>query len=122
MDPSHETFANYGAKGVTIRPEWDDFATFFRDMGERPPGASLDRIDNTLGYCASNCRWANHKEQQNNKTNNRVLTHAGETMSMQQWSERLAIPVDRIRMRLKAGFSDSAALTSPVWKKRSRID
>lgn len=58
---------DYGAKGITVCDEWDSsFENFLKDMGERPIGTSLDRIDNTKGYSKDNCRWATSKEQNQN--------------------------------------------------------
>jgi hypothetical protein len=63
-------FVNYGARGITICEEWYDFNTFLKDMeGSFKEGLTLDRIDNTLGYCKSNCKWSTYKEQNNNKRN-----------------------------------------------------
>jgi hypothetical protein len=56
----------YGGKGIVVDPSWDDFSVFLRDMGERPEGHTLDRIDNSKGYCKENCRWATRAEQQHN--------------------------------------------------------
>ena len=53
--------------------EWEEFENFYRDMGDRPDGASIDRIDVTKGYYKENCRWATSRQQQNNKTNTRYL-------------------------------------------------
>lgn len=63
---------DYGGRGITCCPEWNDFATFLRDMGECPLGLTLDRIDNDKGYFAANCRWADRSTQQKNR---RKRTH-----------------------------------------------
>jgi len=58
----------YTERGITVCPEWEDFATFIADMGFRPsPQHSLDRIDNDKGYSKDNCRWATPVEQRRNQ-------------------------------------------------------
>ena len=56
----------YGARGITVCEEWRKFVNFYADMGTRPDGKSLDRMDNNGNYCKANCRWATQKEQMNN--------------------------------------------------------
>ena len=64
---SHPNYMNYGGRGIDYCDEWEDFAQFLADMGERPEGKTLDRIDNDKGYSPSNCRWSTPEEQQLNR-------------------------------------------------------
>lgn len=84
---------------------WEDFEVFLQDMGERPEGCSIDRIDNTKGYYKENCRWATQREQCRNKSNNVNLTLNGVTMCATDWSKEIGIHYDTIRRRLKRGLS-----------------
>ena len=61
-----DNYKYYGELGITICEEWNDFLKFVEDMGERPIGKTLDRINPFGNYEKNNCRWATHKEQMNN--------------------------------------------------------
>jgi hypothetical protein len=67
LNPKYKPFKRYGGKGINICNEWLSFDKFLTDMGERPPGTSLDRVDGRLGYSKENCRWATQKEQLENR-------------------------------------------------------
>ena len=102
----------YNSLGV--QPEWLEFTEFLADMGERPPGTSLDRIDNALGYVRGNCRWATQSEQANNTRANVRVTISGRTLSLTQWCRELGISHNTVRARMhKHGYSPEKAITAP---------
>lgn len=105
--------------GMEIDPNWETFEGFLNDMGPRPPGASLDRIDNSRGYLKGNCRWADPKVQSNNRGCNIRITHAGETLTAAQWSERLGAHPNIVSQRLRKGWDVARAVTAPTDSRKS---
>ena len=81
----------YKGRGIGYSARWEEFSNFLEDMGEPILGLSLDRIDNSLGYCKDNCRWATSKEQNNNKRNNKRYEFNGKTLTLTEWAEETGI-------------------------------
>ena len=98
---TNSAYKNYGGRGITYVERWSVFENFYNDMGPRPTGTTLDRIDNQKDYSPENCRWATMKQQQNNKRTNRFITLEGVTKTVTEWAETLGIPVSTFRYRLK---------------------
>ena len=67
MNSKHAMFYLYGGRGIRVCEEWAKFANFLRDMGERPEGHTIDRIDPARGYEPGNCRWATAAQQRANQ-------------------------------------------------------
>jgi hypothetical protein len=88
-NPSNSRYARYGGRGIAVCDEWLDFAKFYADMGDCPPGKSLDRKDNNHGYSKDNCRWATAKEQASNTSRTRRITINGRTDTMANWKREL---------------------------------
>lgn len=108
-------YAEYGGRGISMCQRWlDSFQAFHDDMGERPAGMTIERLNNDLGYEPGNCVWADRKTQSRNRRGRHLLTIAGETRSMSEWAESSGISVSTIWARIKYGWSDEAAVRTPI--------
>ena len=107
-------YYRYGGRGITICPEWKDFRVFFRNMGPRPKGTTLGRIDSSKGYTPDNCRWETHVQQNNNLSSNQFLKYKGKILSVMAWSRELNLSPHPIYRRLKRGWSAERIFETPV--------
>ena len=109
----HRQWRQYGGRGIRVCERWRKFENFLADMGERPEGMTLDRINNDGNYEPGNCRWATQAAQTRNYSRNHMLTHRGLTLCMTEWAELLGITRSAIWQRLKRGWSVERALSKP---------
>ncbi|MFG5779884.1 hypothetical protein ACFIQF_22720 [Comamonas sp. J-3] len=110
-NPSNDKYKWYGARGIEMCAKWrSDFGAFIADMGERPEGMTLDRMDVNGNYEPSNCKWATPLEQGANKRNNRILVIGGESMHLSEAARRYGLKVGTIWRRLGLGWTDEQAV------------
>ena len=129
-NPNAHNYARYGGRGIRVCKRWtDSFRAFLEDLGPRPEGMTLDRIENdghySCGKCdecrtkgwPANCRWATYSEQCRNQRRGppkpkrptappvrRILVHDGRSMCLAAWARELGIPVSTLKRRLRAAW------------------
>lgn len=109
--PTNGAYKYYGARGITVCKRWHDFHNFVDDMGVRPfKGASLDRINNNLGYCPTNVRWATMKTQARNKRSNTMVTIQGHTACIAEQAEIHGVDQSIISLRHNKGATGDALI------------
>lgn len=132
--PGSCDYMDYVARGIKVCTRWENsFSSFLADMGEAPPYASLDRINNSGNYSCGSCddcrkngwpkntRWATAIEQARNKRNNRIFEVRGVSASLAEHCENFGASRDRVKMRLKAGWSIEMSLFHPKMKNKHAL-
>ena len=119
-DPNRRCYHRYGGRGIKVCDRWQDFSAFYEDMGPRPVGHTLDRIDNDGDYEPTNCRWASVVAQNENRINNRPLTFEGRTLCVTAWARELGVKPALLFSRIRDGWSTEDALTKPSQGYRGR--
>lgn len=115
-NPKIAGYARYGGRGIKVCDRWLVRENFVADMGPRPVGMSLDRIDNDGDYEPSNCRWATRQEQQRNQSCVRTVTIEGKTYKAVELAEKSGLKTDTIVKRAAMGLN-FAEVTSSVRKR-----
>lgn len=116
-----KSYPRYGGSGIKVTERWHKFSNFIADMGDRPPGMSIDRIDNAKGYSLENCRWASAKTQARNRSIVKKVSFLGEELTIPEWAERTGLPYRTLRGRiLELKWSPEKAFTTPLMS-RSQI-
>jgi hypothetical protein len=104
-NPSNSDYRDYGGRGIRVCDRWDDFSAFLKDMGERPDGKTLDRVDVDGNYEPGNCRWATPNEQAQNRRNNLIVEFDGEPKVFSQICREQGVDRTKARYRFDAGYS-----------------
>ncbi len=118
LNPTDKDYRNYGARGITVCDIWSDFSVFLRDMGERPAGTTIDRIDVNGNYEPGNCRWATPAQQGRNTRVNVQVTFNGKTQCVAEWAEEVGLERKTLEYRIRIGWTPERALTTPSLIKR----
>ena len=103
---THPTYKNYGARGVSVSEEWvDSYDQFLKDMGPKPEGMSLDRIDPNGNYCKENCRWADLLTQNNNRRKHLRFEYKGRIENLTSICRQENVEFLFVRKKVVAGES-----------------
>ena len=110
-NPKKSDYDYYGGRGIKVCDSWnEDFLNFYNDLGDRPEGTTLDRIDPDGDYCPDNCRWATHKIQSNNTRRNVWVEYEGEKKTLAQWCDFTGINRATLAYRLNNNWEVEEAL------------
>jgi hypothetical protein len=114
-NPADPSFPDYGGRGICVTSEWDEFSQFLVDMGDRPRGMTLDRIDVNRDYEPENCRWSGPKAQGRNKRTNRIVQFLGKQMTLVELAEATGVPYQRLHERIvRRGWDVPRAVAEPA--------
>lgn len=119
-NPRVNNYADYGGRGIKVCERWQKFENFLEDMGEPPPRASIDRVDNDGNYEPGNCEWRTPREQSSNRRNNILVTHAGTSLILSEWARVTGISYAVLLWRFKRNwptdrlFSQARKMTRSV--------
>lgn len=112
FNKSSDNYENYGARGITVCPDWEiDFWNFWQDMASGwRPGLSLDRVDPNGNYEKSNCRWASQKVQTRNKRDTIKINTPWGRMTLVDAAEKMGLNPDVVRDRYRNNRLDGDIL------------
>ncbi len=116
-NPKTDYYHLYGGRGIVVCNRWrKSFLAFFEDMGNPPPGHSIDRINGNGNYEPNNCRWASPKEQSRNQSRNRIGYVNGQWMCVAEASERFGVNYRTLLNRMNRGLSMEQAVYNDLAK------
>lgn len=123
--PANKSYRNYGGRGIIVCTEWNDFLPFqeWALNNGYSDSLTIDRIDNSKGYCPENCRWVNYYVQNNNRRYNHLIEYKGEIKTLAQWAVTTGLPATTLYNRLEVlGWSVERALKTKTKKFRRSLD
>ena len=114
-NPKNRQYHSYGGRGITVCERWHKFENFHEDMGPRPDGRTLDRINNNGNYEFDNCRWATLRQQNNNRINTALINGEPVTVVARRHGKSPDVLYQRYFV---LGWTLEEALNTPVREKR----
>lgn len=117
LNPTDASFRNYGARGISVCPDWVTFPPFHQWAlaAGYQEGLTIERIDNDGPYSPENCTWIPKGQQSKNTRHQVLITHDGKTLDLHSWADLLQIPYSLLQHRIRRGWSGPAALmVAPV--------
>lgn len=121
LNSNHKHYGHYGGRGITVCERWLSFDNFLADMGERPEGMSLDRIDVNGNYEPGNCRWASHRQQLGNTRATRWIEYRGKPTCLTHLADSLDINPVTLRNRIIKGWPEDTWAVRPGEGGRPRL-
>lgn len=119
INPKNQAWDRYGGRGIRVCPVWlDSFDAFLLDMGPRPTGTWIERINNDGNYEPSNCCWATPTQQGRNRRSNKRIVVNGESLVIAAAIERSSLSPHLVRKRLRVGWSIDRALTESATSRK----
>jgi hypothetical protein len=108
-NPHAKDYADYGAAGIRVSEFWHTFENFLADMGPRPTGTTIERLDGTGDYCSGNCKWATYGEQAQNRRSTIFVT-----LPVSELERMLGMRGGSLVRRIRNGWDDSMAIATPI--------
>lgn len=103
-NPNNPQYKDYGGRGITFCPEWAVFKQFLNDMGPKPEGLTLERVDNEKGYSPTNCEWRPMLENCNNRRTSKLVEFNGVVKSLADWARVAGITRGTMTFLMKQGW------------------
>lgn len=116
-DSGSPNWIAYGGRGIGVCDRWLSFENFLEDMGERPEGKSIDRINVNGNYEPGNCQWATAEQQNNNRRTSRHIEFRGQVKTLAQWAKEVGISSQCLNMRLRVWTLERSLTTPPLRSK-----
>lgn len=121
-NPRNASYKDYGARGITVCERWESFDNFMADMGIKPAGMSIERIENDGNYAPGNCIWADKRVQANNRRSSKIIKYKGAEYTMSELAAKFDIRLGTLWHRLKSGWDIEDALHTDVVIGRNQYD